>query len=61
MVKLVLLAGLLVPIAILAALPRWAMSTRVPDPVVDRSESVSANPQHAYLHLHHDDDLIAKP
>ena len=58
MLKLVLLAGLLVPLfALLAALP-----TRVPSTVVDRGESVrSSNPQHAYLHLHHDDDLIARP
>jgi hypothetical protein len=57
MVKLVLLAGLLVLIAILAAVPR-----RVPSTVVDRSESVSSSsPQHAYLRLRNDDELIAKP
>jgi hypothetical protein len=57
MLKLVLLAGLLVLIAILAAVPR-----RVPSTVVDRSESVSSSsPQHAYLSLHNDDELIAKP
>jgi hypothetical protein len=52
MVKLVLLAGLLVLIAILAAVPR-----RVPSIVIDRSESSS--PQHDYLRLQ--DELIAKP
>ena len=59
MLKLGMLGGLLVPIfALLAALPQ-----RVPDTVIDRGESVrhSSSPQHAYLHLHHDDDLIAKP
>ena len=57
MAKLVLFVGLPVLIAILAAMPR-----RVPSTVVDRSESVSSSsPQHAYLRLHQEDELIAKP
>ena len=54
MAKLLLLAGLLVLIALLAAVPR-----RVPSTVIDRSESVTSSPQHTYLHLHPDDDLLA--
>jgi hypothetical protein len=56
MVKLVLLAGLLVLIAILAAVPR-----RVPSMVSVRGESAGSigSPQHDYLRLQ--DDLIAKP
>ena len=59
MLKLILLGwwGLLVLIALLAAVSR-----RVPSTVVDRGESVSASSlQHAYLRLHSDDKLIAKP
>jgi hypothetical protein len=58
MVKLVLLAGLLVLIAILAAMPR-----RVPSMVGVRGESADSigTPQHAYLRLHSDDELVAKP
>jgi hypothetical protein len=52
MVKLVLLAGLLVLIAVLAAVPR-----RVPSKV----GVGSASPQHDYLRLHQEDELIAKP
>ena len=53
MVKLVLLAGLLVLIAVLAAVPR-----RVPSKVGVGSEP---SPQHDYLRLHQEDELIAKP
>jgi hypothetical protein len=58
MVKLVLLAGLLVLIAILAAVPR-----RVPSMVGVRGDSAGSigSPQHAYLRLHQEDELIAKP
>jgi hypothetical protein len=58
MVKLVLLAGLLVLIAILAAMPR-----RVPSMVGVRGESAGSigSPQHDYLRVHQEDELIAKP
>ncbi len=50
MVKLVLLAGLLVLIAILAAPRRKRVK---PGPL--------GSPQQAYLRLHNDDEVIAKP
>jgi hypothetical protein len=54
MVKLVLWAGLLVLIAILAAVPR-----RVPSMVGVRGADPVGVPQHDYLRLQ--DELIAKP
>jgi hypothetical protein len=53
MLKLVILAGLLVVIAILAA------RHEIVEMATARLET--ATPQHLYLRLHNDDELVAKP
>ena len=52
MLKLVILGGLVLLILIVAATTR----------LMPRGTAAeTTTPQHAYLHLHHDDDLIARP
>ncbi len=58
MVKLALLSGLLMLIAILAAVPRRHNAETGRESQEGQSLGL---PQHVYLHLHNDDELIAKP
>jgi len=58
MVKLVLLAGLL--LLIMTAAERLLPPPEIP-PEIERSPDPLGSPQDAYLRLHNDDELVAKP